>query len=176
MFSQFKAVVKDLNYFLSGRALSIKNPDLSNTEHFKRLCAMFFLDLVLTWGAACLCLMWLGIPTEKFPGRYTSAHVFIFMPLTNMFEELYARALFLGFLAKLKPSSMWWFYAMFLLGNGSWALVHMTSFNNASALHCLPQFMGGIVLSYAFLTYGFVGCASLHIAYNWTLALLRAVV
>jgi hypothetical protein len=83
-------------------------------------------------------------------------------------EELFARALFLGLFGM-------WFqgevatYVLFLLGNGLWALVHLTNFKKKEDRKIwlvLPQFIGGIILSVVFLAYGFLAALLVHIAFD----------
>lgn len=87
-----------------------------------------------------------------------------------LFEELFARALFLGLLTKVFTGTTA-FYVLLLLGNGLWALVHLTNYKpgNRHPIRVLTQFLGGFLHSYIFVKYGFMMCFFTHFAYNASL-------
>jgi Type II CAAX prenyl endopeptidase Rce1-like len=88
-------------------------------------------------------------------------------------EELYARWLFVGLLPNLP------FlrgdvarYALILIGNLSWALLHrwnLTDPEDRSLLRVLPQFAIGIVFTLAYLNFGLLGALLVHAAYDMLL-------
>ncbi len=93
--------------------------------------------------------------------------------LIVVLEEFSARLLFLGIFYKLpvfhNPVG---FYTLFLVGNTLWALVHLGNFKSKedrSPLLVLPQFIGGVSLTYIFMKYGFFPAFIAHFVYNCVL-------
>ena len=89
-------------------------------------------------------------------------------------EELYARWLFLGVLHPHISflSGVAGFYLLFFIGNGSWALVHLFNYKNKklrNPVMVLPQFVGGIVLTGVYISFGLVGAILVHVAYDMIL-------
>ncbi len=96
---------------------------------------------------------------------------YMMMTLTVVAEELLARGLFLGLPLLLTGGQLPTFaiYALFILGNGIWALIHLGNFKNRSErqlLKVLPQFIGGFALTAVFLNFGLVGSIVVHLAFN----------
>lgn len=85
-------------------------------------------------------------------------------------EELVARWFFLGLLTMIPfLSGTFAFYALFLLGNSLWALVHLANYKNPKDRHwlrVLPQFVGGIFFTYLFVKFGLVAAILGHFASN----------
>ncbi len=91
----------------------------------------------------------------------------VFFMVTSI-EELFARLLFLGGLWQVFPGTTA-FYVLFFLGNGIWSLVHLRNFKNPedrSVIRVLPQFIGGIFFSYAFVSHGLTGAIMTHFMSN----------
>lgn len=89
--------------------------------------------------------------------------------LTVFLEEVFARWLWLGVIAKIFPNTGW-FYVCFLLGNGLWAfLMHRSNYADTkerTVLRFVPQFIGGIAFSYVFVRYGFWAALLCHYFYD----------
>ncbi|MFA5854406.1 MAG: CPBP family intramembrane glutamic endopeptidase [Patescibacteria group bacterium] len=85
------------------------------------------------------------------------------------YEEFYTRWIFLGVLASLA----WFqgpvaFYTLFFIGNGAWALVHLTNYpaGARNPLRILPHFFLGIPMTIMFLRYGLLGAFIGHFLWN----------
>ena len=85
-------------------------------------------------------------------------------------EELFARLLFLGVIGHFWQGQVAT-YALFLAGNGLWAALHLSNYRkeDRQLVRVLPQFVGGIFLTVAFLQYGFFAALLVHIAYDMVL-------
>jgi hypothetical protein len=96
-------------------------------------------------------------------------HFFRFFVLV-FFEELYARWLFLGLLSQIPfLNNTFGFYLLFLIGNGTWALIHLKNYKkekDRTLDKIMPQFLAGIFFSYVFVKYGFVAAVLTHFASN----------
>ncbi|KXK07278.1 MAG: hypothetical protein UZ21_OP11001001140 [Microgenomates bacterium OLB22] len=77
---------------------------------------------------------------------------------------------FLGLLPKIPAlSGQTAFYALLLIGNTIWAGIHLNNFKenrDKKILFVLPQFVGGIFLSYIYLKFGLFGSVLAHFAGN----------
>ncbi|MEZ0286394.1 MAG: hypothetical protein ACAH35_00985 [Candidatus Paceibacterota bacterium] len=106
---------------------------------------------------------------EDFMGKMGEGNHFMDFFLMVLAEELFARALFLGVipyvLHRHDPAT---FYILFLVGNFWWAYIHIKNFDEGDRqlLRIVPQFVGGIFLTYAFVKYGLLGSVIAHFAYN----------
>jgi hypothetical protein len=83
-------------------------------------------------------------------------------------EELLTRGLFLGVFTKFFSGPVG-FYAMFILGNTLWALVHVFNFTDKkerSPLLVIPQVIGGIAYTYLFVRYGLWASILGHFLFN----------
>lgn len=85
-------------------------------------------------------------------------------------EELFARWFFLGLLTQVSfLSGTFMFYVLFLVGNGIWALMHLSNFKHEEDRHILrvlPQFIGGAFLTFIFVKYGLLAAVLAHFASN----------
>jgi hypothetical protein len=78
--------------------------------------------------------------------------------LSVMKEEVMARLLFIGILFPLLGGGDIAFWATFLVGNGLFAAAHILNYENESErsfIRVIPQFLGGAILTYIFIRYGF---------------------
>lgn len=99
------------------------------------------------------------------------APLFAITVSTIIAEELFARLLFIG------VGGYFWHgqiatYVLFLVGNGLWALVHLSNYRDPrdrQILRVLPQFVGGIFLTATFLQWGFFAALLVHLAYDMVL-------
>lgn len=91
------------------------------------------------------------------------------LAMVVLFEEFYTRWFFLGALAGIAwldgPIA---FYVLFFIGNGAWALVHLTNYppKERYLLRCLPHFFLGIPPTVMFLQYGLAGAFTVHFVWN----------
>lgn len=86
--------------------------------------------------------------------------------LMIMVEELFARALFQGFLPRFLPGSS---FLWAIIGNALWALVHIRNYKDPSDRHpirALPQFVAGFLLIYLYAKYGFFWTLLAHFSFN----------
>lgn len=90
--------------------------------------------------------------------------------LVVVIEELFTRWLFLGLLPMWEPlSGPVMFYILFLVGNGLFALIHLSNFHDPSDRHplrTLTQFVAGIFYTYLFVAYGLTASILAHFACN----------
>ena len=93
-------------------------------------------------------------------------HFFILV----LIEELFARELFLAWLHKIPYlDGSVGFYFLFFVGNGIWALIHLSNFKLYEDRHPLrvaPQFVSGVFFSYVFVKYGLMAALITHFAAN----------
>ncbi len=85
-------------------------------------------------------------------------------------EELIVRWLLLGVFTKIEvlsgPAGFYW---LFVIGNLSWALVHLLNFSNArdrNPIRALPQFVGGVFYTMIFVRYGLFYAILTHLISN----------
>ena len=93
-----------------------------------------------------------------------------------VYEELFARGLFLG-LGTMVFKSDFAFYLLMIVGNSLWALLHLGNYKarQRSVLKVTPQFVGGLFLSYIFVRYGLFVTIMLNYVYDILLfSLLKA--
>ncbi len=86
-------------------------------------------------------------------------------------EEIIARWLFVGVIAQWIGGTVA-FYICFIAGNAIWALVHLSNYKSESEkspLRVIPQFVGGLFLTYVFVRYGFWVALMTHYLYNLVL-------
>lgn len=100
----------------------------------------------------------------------------ILMTLTVVVEELFARGLFLGVLAKYikvgSETARFYFYG--LLGNLFWAGLHVKNFDAAHQNFgfVITQLFMGFVLLTVYRKYRLVGAIQIHLAWNLALTFL----
>src|ERR1051325_7585458 len=99
---------------------------------------------------------------EEMAGKKIFKSLFVMVLL----EELFARGLFLALLTKIPflagPAA---FYVLMLIGNALWSLAHLSNFKEKAERHpvrVLPQFIGGLFLSYVFVKYGLLASTLAH--------------
>ena len=138
------------------------------------IIAVVVLELPATIAAGIFQGVLLGVGgkhgvSEMFKNMTEGNHFFKFFILV-LAEELFARWLFLGLLPQVPfLSGTFAFYVLFLLGNGIWALVHLSNFKNPQDRHwlrVLPQFVAGIFFTYIFVKYGLLAAVLAHFASN----------
>ena len=131
--------------------------------------------ILLTIGAAAISSMVVNRKVKSYASEELDKILqkgpwFLF--LVVLLEELFARWLFLGVIAKLLGGTPVAFYACFIVGNALWALIHMGNFKNKeerSPLRVIPQIIGGIAFTYIFVRYGFWVALMAHYLYNLVL-------
>lgn len=141
---------------------------------FPVIFAVVVLDLLGTVGAAVLSQMLLGKHGQHAISRFFEemheGHYFFFFFVFVLIEELFARWFFLGLLTKIPfLSGTVAFYALFLIGNSIFALIHLKNFReekDRKVLRVLPQFISGIFCTYVFVKYGLLAAILTHFASN----------
>lgn len=160
--------------FLSGGVNQIVSNDTMFLMMFPVILAIVVLELPTTIFAGILQAKILGKSgkhalSEMFERLGDGNHFFTFFVLV-LVEELFARWLFLGILTRIPfLSGTVAFYALFLIGNGIWALVHLSNFKESKdrkTLRVLPQFVAGTFFTYIFVKYGLLAVVLTHFASN----------
>lgn len=164
----------ELLTFLLGGVKQIRSNDTTFLAMFPLILAVVVLELPATISAGVLQAKILGKSgkhglSELFKKMGESNHFFTFFVIV-LLEELFARWLFLGVLTKIPfLSGTIAFYTLFLVGNGLWALVHLTNFKDSKdrkTLRVLPQFVAGAFFTYVFIKYGLLAAVLTHFASN----------
>lgn len=106
---------------------------------------------------------------ETMLDRMRLGHNFASLVLVVVAEELFARWFFLGLVRKLPifegPVG---FYFLFFVGNGVWAMMHLSNFEEQDRkwTKVAPQFVGGLTLTYMYLKYGLFVTILTHLGWN----------
>ncbi|MBI4098439.1 MAG: CPBP family intramembrane metalloprotease [Candidatus Magasanikbacteria bacterium] len=170
----FGMVINELTLFISGGFREIASNHTTFLMMFPVIFAVVVLALPCAIGAGVLQEMVLGkngkhALSDQFKGLGEGNHFFTFF-ITVLLEELFARWLFLGLLTKIPfLSGTVAFYALFLIGNGIWALIHLSNYEeekDRKALRALPQFVAGAFFTYIFVKYGLLATILAHFALN----------
>lgn len=157
--------------FFSGEATSIaRNASFDGLHELGVAAAAITLSLAAAYTIAWLLKLTIGNPKTmmRLVARPHNAGPFTaIMQSVVIAEELFARVLFIGILAMLSSSPVW-FYAMFLIGNGLWAAAHWwnTGEDSRHWARTLPQFTAGVVFTVVYLLYGFWFTLAIHMTYN----------
>lgn len=170
----FGMVFHELVIFISGgfREIAINHPTFPTM--FMVLLAVVVLTLPCSFCAAILQEKILGKSSENvlrdFFKEMKEGNHFFYLFVIIFLEELFARWFLLGLLTKIPfLSGTIAFYALFLIGNFIWALIHLKSYEeekDRKILRVLPQFVGGIFFTYVFVKYGFLAVVLVHFASN----------
>lgn len=170
----FGMVVRELTIFMSGGFREVASNHTTFLMMFPVIFAVVVLELPCTVGAAILQAKILGKSgkhalSDFFKEMGEGNHFFTFFVVV-LLEELFARWFFLGLLTKIPfLSGTVAFYALFLIGNGIWALIHLSNYKeekDRKALRVLPQFVAGTFLTYVFVKYGLLAVIMAHFASN----------
>jgi hypothetical protein len=128
-------------------------------------------SLPLALAVAQLIKLWLGEARNVNSNAFSSLmekNQFRAIFITVLGEEIYARWLFLGLLTQVWHGSIG-FYVLALIGNTSWALLHMANNPDKTQRHwgrVLPQFTTGILLTGVYVGYGFMAVLLVHFAFD----------
>jgi len=170
-FGGFRVLLNELPVFLQGGALV-----LPRVEHMFPVCAAAIVGMMaVAIGSAFVVGLLVGDRTgehavAKELANMTPGNKLAGMLLIVFLEEVFARGFFLGVLPQVPfLSGATAFYVLFLLGNGLWAAMHLSNFqdpDDRSLLRVVPQFLGGIILTYIFVKYGFFTTVMVHLGYN----------
>ena len=93
-------------------------------------------------------------------------------------EEFLARLVCLGGYRYLDMDSRLFFYAMFFIGNGVWAWIHVKNYQDPQDQHwfrTFPQWVSGVFYSYIFVKYGMLAGLLTHFGGNAVLFSLHKV-
>lgn len=172
--NMFDVVLSELNLFFTGRAFEIPTGFTSLGTMLSIILTVLVLDLAATIAAMVIPVSLYGKPGGHslcdFLDNLIPGYHFVSFFTLVVLEELFARYLFLGFLPKIPAlSGQTAFYALMLIGNTIWAGIHLANFKeekDKKLLFTLPQFVGGIFLSYVYLKFGLFGSVLAHFAGN----------
>lgn len=174
-----------LGSLLSGHGADIERAEVPPSGMLPVLSAALIVKLVVALVAGVLVKTAVGRPAKAAPAASLSVQTakpggkgkdkqwWQTMTVRHaatlvILEELYARWLFLGVLAHFLHGNVM-FYVLFLLGNGSWALIHRWNHADRKLARVIPQFLGGIVLTAVFARYGLAAAVVTHAAFNMLL-------
>ncbi len=170
----FRMVISELTLFISGGFREVASNHTTFLMMFPVILAVVVLELPCTVGAAVLQAKILGKSgkhalSDIFKELGEGNHFFTFFIIV-LLEELFARWFFLGLLTKIPfLSGTVTFYTLFLIGNGIWALIHLSNFKeekDRKLLRVLPQFVAGAFFTYVFVKYGLLAAILAHFASN----------
>jgi hypothetical protein len=170
----FGMVINELIMFISGGFREVASNHTTFLMMFPVILAVVVLNLSCAVGANVLQEKILGksgkhMLVDFFEEMEEDNHFFTFFVIV-LLEELFARWFFLGLLTKISfLSGTVAFYALFLIGNGIWALIHLSNFKeekDRKVLRVLPQFVGGVFFTYVFVKYGLLAAILAHFASN----------
>ncbi len=171
----FPLVHAELVLFITGRVHEIPRGYSSLLVLIPVMFATVALELPVTAVV--------GMLSHKIAGSHSGGHAvsntvkwmkvdyhFKTFFITVFLEEVFARWFFLGLLTKIPfLSGAGAFYCLLLLGNGVWALVHLSNFEKKSdrnPIRVLAQFVAGIFFSYIFVKYGLLAAVLTHFMSN----------
>ena len=160
--------------FILGGVKEVAVNDTTFLAMFTVILATVSLSLLCSIGGGILSDVILGKSNShlimEMPGNMKEGNHFFKLFILVIIEELFARWLFLGVLTQISfLSGTFMFYLLFLIGNGIWALIHLDNFKNKKdhhVLRVLPQFVGGIFLTFIFVKYGLLAAILAHFATN----------
>ena len=170
----FGIVINELTIFISGGFREVASNHTTFLMMFPVILAVVVLELPCTIGAAVLQAKMLGKSgkhalSDLFKELGEGNHFFTFFIIV-LLEELFARWFFLGLLTKISfLSGTVAFYALFLIGNAIWALIHLSNYKeekDRKVLRVLPQFVAGAFFTYVFVKYGLLAAILAHFASN----------
>lgn len=170
----FSSVISELIMFMSGDFKEIANTNISFLTMISCVIAVVVLELPCTIAAGVISNMTLGksvghAVTDLLNEMKVDNHFFEFFFMVIL-EELFARWLFLGLLPKISIlSGTFAYYALFLIGNGIWALIHLENYHKESdrnIIRVLPQFVSGIFFTYIYVKFGLLATILVHFASN----------
>lgn len=170
----FETFLPSLGAFLTGRPTEVAAVG-ADTVHLSFGAAAVVVSVLVGFGLATLVNAVKGRPFEpQEPCRPAQPQAAFLGDILRVFvEELYARWLFLGLLARLPLlQSPVAYYALVLVGNLSWALLHLDNFvrrEDRTVWRVLPQFGCGLVYTVVYLNFGLIGAVLVHAAHNMIL-------
>jgi hypothetical protein len=170
----FGMVISELTIFMSGGFREVASNHTTFLMMFPVILAVVVLELPCTICAAVIQAKILGKSGKHalddfFKKMGEGNHFFTFFVIV-LLEELFARWFFLGLLTKIFfLSGTIAFYALFLIGNGVWSLIHLSNYKeekDRNMLRVLPQFVAGAFFTYVFVKYGLLAAILAHFASN----------
>jgi hypothetical protein len=170
---------------LSGQGAGIVRIDGPRPDVLPALAAAISVQVLLAAVMVAVVRVTVGLPAGRkeqtvraevassvFPAHGEVQSRFRPVMITLLVEELWARWLFLGLLGSVFGGTVM-FYLLFLVGNGTWALVHLANYKDKrhrrQLIRVLPQFAGGILLTAVFAGYGLVAALMVHVGYDMLL-------
>ncbi len=173
--------IKELPWLLAGWPNLIAEKNFSVLDMALAITAAISLSVILSFVGLGVQHLFLGKAKDSYWSNVGIAHdlppvrIFLAFFLMALAEEIFARQIFLGILPKFFPGAFA-FQALFLLGNGLWAINHKYNFRHfedQKNLRTLPQFLGGIIFSYIFIKYGLLASVLAHFGHNAIMAALN---
>lgn len=173
----FHALLPLLGDLLSGGGAGIARIDGPRSDVLPVLAAAVSIQVPVAYALLGIVVATVGMPgrnrkakvaSSMFPAHGEVQSRFRGLIITLFVEELWARWLFLGVIGSAFEGPVM-FYLLFLIGNGVWAAVHLTNYQDKQdrqLVRVLPQFASGIVLTAVFAGYGLVAALMVHIAYD----------
>ena len=168
-------VVRELIVFISGGFRVVASNHTTFLMMFPTIIAVVVLELPCVAGLSILQAKIFRRRDSKrtlsdlFKIMGGDNHFFSFFMIV-LLEELFARWLFLGLLTKISfLSGAVAFYALFLIGNSAWALMHLSNLKeekDRKVFYVLPQFSAGVFFTYVFVKYGLLAVILAHFASN----------
>lgn len=179
----FGILFPDLATYFTGGALSLPAQGLGLLTMFAVIFAVVVIELPCCIIAGHVQQNLLGDHGKHAVGdmldRMREGHLFTDFFTLVLLEELFARWLFLGVLTKIPGlDGPFAFYALMLVGNGLWALMHLGNFKEKGDRHwlrVLPQFVSGIFFAYVFVKFGLLAAVLVHFVSNALLFSLHKV-
>lgn len=172
-FAPTAEIFRDLGLFFSGDAASIARGSSLLLVMLPTVLLVLAIEFPLSLATGLGVAKVLGKAQNSVSGMLNDLrerHVFFSLFVLVLLEELYARWLFLGVLPRIPGlSGPVAFYALLLIGNGTWALVHLWNYKKAedrNPLRVASQFIGGLFLSYVFVKHGLLAAVLAHFASN----------
>ncbi len=162
--------VNDLLAVWTGSPYDVAEHDAPFTTILGGIVCITVLDMIVSIPTMILVMWYLPKPRENPSFDFGKNYHFLAVIAVVLLEELYARWFFLGLLPQIPfLSGTAAFYVLLLLGNGSWAALHLKNYTHAedrNFVRVLPQFMGGCVLAGIFVKHGLFAAVMAHLLFN----------
>ncbi len=176
VYAPVEAVLSELHLFITFNAQNI----IPSSENLIRILPDILLIVTIDITISIIGIVFINnklghrkgpnILDKRLNVNQQPKNVFKELFLLVVIEEAFARYLFLGILTQISFfSGTIGFYILLLVGNGIWAWIHIYNFQekeDQQIIRILPQFLGGIFLSYVFVKYGFMAAVLTHFIGN----------
>ena len=146
----------------------------SNTTTFIQMLQVVITVILI--DAICTLIIWMGFikgSEDKKNRKHMKVDYHFLKHIMLVFaEEVFARWFFLGLLTKISVlSGTTAFHILFLIGNGSWALIHLPNWEKGDnrITKVLSIFLAGFFFSYVYIKCGLLPVILLHFGRNTVL-------